>query len=187
MFSGKTTKLISDIGTYCDVSDDNRALLINNKLDTRDIEKVISSHSSNYRGLSSKIDVLFTDDLSSVNVDNYTVIGVDETSLFKDVVPAVKRWLDLGKHIVCSGLDGSYKMEKFGEISELLHLSDKFEKLRAICKPCLQELLSSGQTIIPYNTVKAPFTKKTVIDDNDIGGSEKYIAVCRKHHNIITL
>lgn len=75
-------------------------------------------------------------------------------------------------------------MNKFGHISELVHLADKFEKLTAVCTLCIAEITARGEIITPCNIVPAPFTKKIVNGDDqiDIGGSEKYIAVCRKHH-----
>jgi thymidine kinase len=189
MFSGKTSYLIRDITEFCDLPGNNKALLINHALDTRDIEHKISSHSSSYNGLSSKITCVSTDDLSTVDVSDYPVIGIDEASFFEMLVPQIKHWLSLGKDIVCSGLDGNYRMERFGNIADLLPLSDKFIKLNAKCSLCVQELIDNGGTLNSKNTVLAPFTRKLCTNhhggntnDIDIGGADKYIAVCRRHH-----
>lgn len=192
MFCGKTMKLLEEILRYTDISKEHKALIINHGLDNRNMDKIISSHSSTYKGLSDKIDVISVYELTNVNVDNYVVIGVDECSFFKDLYPMIKKWLGLDKHIVCVGLDGNYKMEKFGNVSELVHIANKFTKLNAICSVCLKELTENNQVITPFNTTPAPFTKKIVesmkddlgnSDDVDIGGADKYIAVCRKHHH----
>ena len=184
MFSGKTTAMLQEIAKYTDISEKHKALIINHAWDNRNIKDIVSSHSSTYKGLSHKVDVVSTTTLDSVNVDNYIVIGIDESNFFQDLYPTVKQWINSGKHIICVGLDGNYKMDKFGYISELLHLSDKFTKLSAICSLCLNELTENNQTITPFNTTPAPFTKRITIGDNeiDIGGSDKYIAVCRDHH-----
>lgn len=185
MFCGKTTSMLHEISRYTDISSEHKALVINHSFDNRDVRDVISSHSSTYKGLSDKIDVVSTDNLLNVKIEDYIVIGIDEANLFKNLYSVVKKWLRLNKHIVCSGLDGNYKMEKFGSISDLLHISDKFIKLNAICSICLEDLTSNGKTITPFNTTPAPFTRKidtTNHNEIDIGGSDKYIAVCRKHH-----
>lgn len=187
MFSGKTTSMLQEISRYTDISEKHKSLIINHNIDNRNLNTVISSHSSFYKGLSNKIDIVSTDDLSKVNVDKYVVIGIDEANFFTGLKNTIEKWIELGKHIICAGLDGSYKIEKFGEISDLLHLSDKFIKLTAICSVCLEELIKNKITITPYNTTPAPFTKKINIrkENNnviDVGGAEKYVAVCRKHH-----
>lgn len=180
MFSGKTTAMLNEITKYIDITHNNKALIINHSLDTRNVKDIVSSHSSMYKGISDKINVVSTDKLNTVNISDYIVIGIDESNFFDDLYISVKKWLEDGKHIICSGLDGNYKMEKFGKISDLLHLSDKFIKLNAICSLCLKEL---NETVTPFNTTPAPFTKKIVDGDNeiDIGGADKYIPVCRKH------
>jgi thymidine kinase len=199
MFSGKTTRLLQEIARYTggiidkrkNGPGENEVLIINSIKDNRDLSNVISSHSPFYKGLSDKIDIIATENLSDVNVEKYSIIGIDECNFFKDLYETVKKWLSEGKHIICVGLDGDYKMEKFGNISELLHIADRFEKLSAICSLCLDRILlengsSSCYVISPDKTVPAPFTMRTS-DSKElelIGGSEKYRAVCRKCHSL---
>lgn len=185
MYSMKTTSMLREVTLYSDLSKEKCALIINHSLDDRDISKVISSHSSIYKGLSDKVDAVATATLMSVDVSKYTILSIDEGQFFNDLVEAVKLWLSMGKHIICVGLDGDANMNKFGHISELVHLADKFEKLSAVCTICMNETLSKGEVITPCNTVPAPFTKKIIQggEQIDIGGAEKYIAVCRKHHH----
>ncbi len=75
-------------------------------------------------------------------------------------------------------------MNQFGYISKLLPMADKFVKLNAVCVLCNKELTDRGESITPMNITPAPFTKKITEDTTliDIGGADKYIAVCRKHH-----
>lgn len=183
MFSGKTSHMLQEITKYSDISTQRHALIINHTLDTRDPTKVVSSHNSMYKGLSDKIDVVSASNLNDIDVSKYNIIGVDEANFFGDLVETVKSWVKDGKHVICSGLDSDYRMEKFGNISDLVHYSDKFVKLSAICSLCLAEL--EGH-ISPCNTTPAPFTMKLpgMGDDIvDIGGSDKYVPVCRFHHN----
>jgi thymidine kinase len=186
MFCGKTTKLLQEVGKFSDLSEKNKALIINNSIDIRNQEHIVSSHSSLYKGLNGKINVISVSSLSDVNVDEYSVIGIDEANFFDDLVPVVKKWLTMKKNIICVGLDGDYKMERFGNISELLPLSDSFIKLTAICSDCLVEILNTGENITPFNMTPAPFTAKIKKNDQliDIGGNDKYAPVCRKHHRL---
>lgn len=185
MFSGKTTAMLQEISRYTDISKEHKALIINHTIDNRNEELIISSHSSIYNTLNDKIDVISSDNLSDINVTDYVVIGIDESNFFQDLSSVVQTWLNLEKHIICVGLDGNYKMEKFGKIHELLSISDKFVKLNAICSICLKELIAKGQIITPFNMTPAPFTRRINMENNreiDIGGSDKYMAVCRYHH-----
>lgn len=196
MFSGKTTRLLQEISKYSGVilntssslsdsaSYENHAVIINSDKDNRDISNVISSHSLFYKGLSDKIDIVSANNLSDVNVEKYVVIGIDECNFFSDLHDTIKKWLSQGKHIICVGLDSDFRMEKFGSISDLLHIADRFEKLSAICSICLEKLMKEGQMITPDKTTPASFTMRTISSETieEIGGSEKYKAVCRKCH-----
>lgn len=186
MFSGKTQTLLRKISKFVDISS-KQALIINHSLDNRNMGAVISSHSSMYKGINIvNTDVLSIDHLSSINVDKYTMIGIDEINFFTDeydLVNTIKLWINQGKHVICAGLDGDANMNQFGYISKLLPMADKFVKLNAKCEICKNEMM----VIDPVNLTDAPFTKKLTNDVNsvnnvvDVGGSDKYIAVCRKH------
>lgn len=190
MFSGKTTKLLQEISRFIGIfsSDqlaENKILIVNSKKDTRDYRNVISSHSPFYKGLSDKIDVISSYELNEINVEKYILIGIDECNFFSDLEETIKIWLSKEKHIVCVGLDSDYRMEKFGKISDLLHLSDKFEKLNAICSCCLNDLMDQKVLITPDKTTPAPFTARIQLEQKQIeiiGGSDIYKAVCRNCH-----
>lgn len=185
MKSNKSSNLINKLTTYADVNK-CKVLIINHMLDTRNLNKGISCHSSLYQGLSNKLNCLTTNKLASVNVDDYHMIGVDEVQFFddeEDLVSTIKCWLQHGKHIRCSGLDGTFEKKAFGYLHRLLPLSDTFTKLNAICDLCTQELLENNIQINPMNQVPAPFTKKISGSQNVIEiGDDKYLSVCRKHH-----
>lgn len=187
MFSSKTTRLIQEITKYSDIYND-RPIIINHTFDDRDGGNVISSHSSQYRGLSDKIDVVATDKLSKVNVDAHLVIGIDEISFFNDLYETVSVWVEQGKHIICAGLDGNIEMKHFGQVRDLLPIADEFVKLTAVCSLCLKEKVNSTVVMMPFDITAAPFTAKIGGDAGKLiesGGADKYIAVCRKHHNLI--
>jgi thymidine kinase len=183
MFSSKTTRLIQEITKYSDIYND-RPIIINHTFDDRDSGHVISSHSSLYRGLGDKIDVIATDKLSKVNVADHLVIGIDEISFFTDLYEIVSHWIQEGKHIICAGLDGDIHMDHFGQVHDLLPIADEFVKLTAVCTLCLKEKMAN-LVMMPFDITSAPFTAKIGGDAEKVfesGGADKYIAVCRKHH-----
>lgn len=174
MFSGKTTKLVESITNLVD-SIQTSAVIINHSFDIRS-KNVISTHSSTTKNISSKIKQVKTGKLSSVEVNNFDVIGIDECQFFSDLYETVNKWILLGKRIYVSGLDGNAKQELFGDTYKLLPIANDFYKLKSICTICR----------VPEKT--ASFTRRLESfspDENeieiDVGGAEKYIAVCRFH------
>ena len=79
--------------------------------------------------------------------------------------------LELKKDILVVGLDGDAKQAKFGEIMDVIPLATSVTKLSALCHVC-------------RNGTPAYYTKRYNGEQNaqvDVGGDEKYIAVCLNH------
>jgi thymidine kinase len=115
------------------------------------------------------------DRLSSITenmIKQYDSFFIDEGQFFPDLYTIVKKLVDIHrKHVVVSGLDGDSNRNMFGDIIKLIPISDSVDKLSAYCNKC-------------NNGTIAPFTKKINGSDNliEIGGSDKYIPVCRGHY-----
>jgi len=109
-------------------------------------------------------------DIEAVALENQ-VIGIDEGQFFPDLVDFCERMADLGKKVIVAALDGTFQRKKFGDVCELISLCEEVHKLNAICMICSEE---------------AAFSKRltTETDVQLIGGSDKYIAVCRKCFNL---
>lgn len=179
MFSGKTSHLLQEMTRYADISQEE-PLLINSQLDQRDPRQTVSSHSSHYRGVSHKIKIFSTRTLSSVDITCHQVIGVDECQFFPDLVENVLAWVKQGKHVYCAGLHSDTDNRPFGQLGQLLHHADRFICLSAVCKYCLEEL---GSIVRPSDFTPAPFTaRKESGPQVVVGGSDLYVAVCRRHH-----
>lgn len=172
MMASKSTELITRLSRYLAVG--LKVLYVNNALDTRSIDN-ISTHNPTL-SVSSAITSMKVPELPyAEEVSSYDVIGIDEAQFFDDLVPRVKEWLVSGKHVIVAGLDGTATQVPFGHTLELIPLCDNVIKLCALCKFCCSE---------GHGKVPAPFTKKTVLNGTmtvDVGGSDKYVAVCRKH------
>jgi len=100
------------------------------------------------------------------------LIIIEEGQFFDDlyefVIKAVERD---GKHVVVGGLDGDCFRKPFGQILQLIPLADRVTKLNSLCKAC-------GDGTIGLFTFRTTKSKEVV----EVGGSETYIPLCRKHY-----
>ena len=167
MYSGKTSALIS-IFKHNKLAN-IKTCVINYIDDVRYDATKMSTHDGN------KVDCLKFKNLSEIyetpdlikNMDSFII---NEGQFFQDLYDVVYSLVNTHNKIVyVGGLDGDYKMNKFGQILDLIPLCDKVEKLSAICSICKK---------------RAAFTKRTTSETEQeiIGGSDKYIPVCRKCH-----
>lgn len=96
----------------------------------------------------------------------FDVIGVDEGQFFPDIVEFCEAMANAGKIVIVAGLDGTFQRKPFGRILELIPLAEDVVKLNAVCMICQGD---------------AAFSKRrgSEMEVELIGGSEKYMAVCR--------
>lgn len=188
MFSGKTTRLLQELTRFMDVTNEEhktKCLLINHVFDDRNEKIGISSHGSGFSGVSSLIDIQKADDLSSLDVSEYHVIGIDECQFFKDL-SCVNTWVENNKIVIISGLISDAFMRPFGKIGELFHSADNVIQCHAICSECIK----NKNTVITPDSIlgmKAAFTFRidSSVNQVEIGASDKYVPVCRYHYNIL--
>lgn len=121
----------------------------------------------------SVVKVVQTHKLSDIDVAEYDVIGVDELQFFDDM-ELVDAWADQGKIVYAAALDGNFLTQPFESpttrkrVTDLIASSDDSFKLHAVCMRCGDD---------------ASFTVRTggpISGTVDVGGKDKYIAVCRK-------
>ena len=107
----------------------------------------------------------------------YTVsklIIIEEGQFFDDLYDFVLKAVERdGKHVVVGGLDGDCFRKPFGQILQLIPLADRVTKLNSLCKAC-------GDGTIGLFTFRTTKSKEIV----EVGGSETYIPLCRKHYII---
>ena len=98
----------------------------------------------------------------------YDVVGIDEGQFFPDTVPWAEEMANRGKIVVVAALDGTFQRKPFGNILSLIPLAENVTKLNAVCMKCFGD---------------AAFSKRIKPEDGEmlevIGGTEKYMAVCR--------
>jgi len=169
MFSGKTSELIRRINREKSIN--KRILVINYSLDNRYSSDSVCTHDLTECKC---LKVSNLNDIREGLLNNYDSFFIDEAQFFVGLYDYVKKLVEVHKkHVVVSGLDGDYNRNLFGEILHLIPICDTVDKLKAYCNKC-------------NNGTYAPFTKKINSENSkciDIGGSDKYIPVCRFHFN----
>lgn len=169
MFSGKSSYLLSSIRKYKEIN--WPVFVITSALDKRytTTAKIIN-HNRDYAEANCAVKELY-DIQSNIEFLEAKVIIIEEGQFFPDLLEFVKEAVEVyEKHVIVAGLDGDAQRKPFGRMLELIPLADSIVKLKAFCKHC-------------NNGTEALFTSKKVHDSNtvDIGGADKYEALCRKH------
>jgi thymidine kinase len=180
MFSGKTTYLLSKLSSYSALN--FSILYINIDIDTRST-KSFSTHNS-FMNLITKDDsqntiknvtMLKLKNLKSIDIEQYDIIMIDEAHFFDDIIEFTKMALNNNKHVIIGSLIADFKGNKFGKVLDLITICDNVERLHAYCSECAKNKFCRIATYSKRITK----SKKNI----DIGGSDKYIPVCRDHYN----
>lgn len=161
MFSGKTSELVE---IYYKNPDNTVA--INYLGDQRYDEKKLSTHDKKM------IDCIqatkLTDLIQHTEIINKNIILINEGQFFPDLIDFVTDMVENKyKTIYVCGLDSDFQKNKFGNILDLVPISDKVKKLQGKCAECY------------YNN--SIFSHRISQEDNQIViGSDNYKPLCRK-------
>lgn len=170
MFSQKTTELLRRIRRYESIG--YRVLVINYINDTRYGKYVISTHDTGNLHVAKVVSKLEEID-KLVSSEDYDVVVIDEGQFFPDLYKYVSSWCDhLNLHVIVAGLSGDSDRKPFGELLKLIPIAEDICHLHAYCAVC-----TDGTT--------ASFSKyigERKDGQVDIGGSDKYMPVCRFHY-----
>lgn len=162
MFSGKTSKLL-EIYQQCILSNIS-VLVINHSSDLRYSDTMLSTHNKEM------IPCVLTTRLFEINEFNsYEVILINEGQFFNDLFDWTKQMVEkYNKKVYVCGLDGDSSRNRFGQMLDLIPISDKVTKLRSLCAIC-------------KNGTKAPFTLRTTVNHEQIliGNEDSYKPACR--------
>src|SRR5436309_2871113 len=173
MMSNKSTTLLSKLSQ--DVAIHKQVLYINHVIDTRS-ENSFSTHNpllKNFLNLEG-LTMIKCEQLPELDkVLQYDTIGIDEFSFFTNY-QYVLDYVEKGhKRVLVCGLIADSKRNQFGFLSNLIPYCDSYTQLYAYCVKCSA-----------LNTTNALFTHRLVDSSSqiDVGASDKYIPVCRKHY-----
>jgi thymidine kinase len=181
MFSGKTTYLLSKIAKMAELN--YSILYINIEFDNRS-ENIFSTHNPFFdshvdfvkkESIKNNVQMIKSKSLSNIDITNKDVIIIDESHFFDDLVDFTNKCLDLNKYVLVSGLIADFKGNKFGKTLDLIPICTNIKRLHAYCSECAKD---KKCTVAIYSK-KIVKCRKSI----DIGGSDKYIPVCRCHYN----
>jgi thymidine kinase len=183
MFSGKTTFILSKIAKMAELN--YSILYVNIEFDNRS-EQMFSTHNPFFdthvdfvkkESIKKNVQMIKSKTLVNLDVVNKDVVIIDESHFFDDLVEFVNKCLDLNKYVIVAGLIADFKGNKFGKTLDLIPICSNIERLHAYCSECAKDKKCS----IAVYSKKIVKCRKSI----DIGGSEKYIPVCRFHYNQI--
>jgi thymidine kinase len=175
MFSGKTSKLLEIYKQclFCDIS----VAVINHSIDNRYDDEMLSTHDKRMIPCTQTRDLRDIWNNSALEhhlkkLRGADVILINEGQFFDDLYEVVSDMLDNNKIIYVAGLDGDFERKKFGQILDLVPLSDKVTKLTSLCSQC-----KNGTNAI-FSARLSTEKQQTLV------GSSNYLPVCRKCYNI---
>lgn len=183
MFSGKTTYILSKIAKMAELN--YSILYVNIEFDNRS-ENIFSTHNPFFdshvdfvkkESIKNNVQMIKSKNLSTLDVTGKDVIIIDESHFFDDLVDFVNKCLDLNKYVIVAGLIADFKGNKFGKTLDLIPICSNIKRLHAYCSECAKDKKCN----IAVYSKKIVKCRKSI----DIGGSDKYIPVCRYHFNQI--
>ena len=170
MWSGKTSMLLTYYKQFCFCK--LNVSVINFKADDRYSETMLSTHDKQMipcmTGFSMEEIMCVPENAKKITESN--VILINEGQFFHDIVDFTTHMVEeQHKKVYICGLDGDFKREKIGKLLDLVPLSDKVTKLRALCGKC------KDGTPAPFSFRHSSSTEQVLIGADDI-----YIPLCRK-------
>jgi thymidine kinase len=173
MFSGKTEELIRRV---------RRATIAKQKvqvfkphIDNRYAIDQVKSH--NGLGFDA-VPVKCSQDILSLVQPDTNVVAIDEAQFFdNDLAHVAGKLADMGKRVICAGLDLDFRGEPFGPMPMLLCIAERVDKLTAICVVS-GEPATRTQRII--NGRPASYNDPIIL----VGATESYEARSRQCHEV---
>lgn len=168
MFSGKTTRMLSDLERFRLQKRD--CAVFKPTIDLRYGQGEIVSHSGRRipaHTVKEGVDILTVLEASDTMPQ---AIAVDEAFMIPGVAEALIWLYRSGVTVIVSTLDMSYSCKPFREVEKLLPWATRVEKCTAVCVECGRD---------------AHFTHKKVVsatEEIEVGGSELYEPRCWSHH-----
>lgn len=148
--------------------------------DYRTGETIASHHDSGKTNLDEKVDVFTSNNIKSIfdKLLQYTVIVIDEGQFFRDIEMVEELVLKHCKLVYIASLDADANLKRMGKVHKLIHLCAPgcLNKIAAMCLDCAREDHRFEPAGYSYSFVGI------VSGSEDIGGTEKYIPLCLKHH-----
>ncbi|ACR80151.1 MULTISPECIES: thymidine kinase [Kosmotoga] len=168
MYSGKTSELLSLVEIYS--LGKKKYLVFKPEIDTRySVDHVVSHTGQKVPAITIPSASKLLEKFDDIN-EKLDAIFIDEVHFFDiDIIDVIKKIILKGVDVFCVGLDMSYKHRPFQTTASLMAIADEVIKKKAVCHVC-------GE----YKAVVSHKTVNNSGSEIDVGGMEKYIAVCRE-------
>ncbi|HAY98652.1 MAG TPA: thymidine kinase [Mesotoga sp.] len=167
MYSGKTSTLLSMIEIY--TLGRKRIKVFKPIIDNRYSSNHVVSHSGQMAEAINVEDSSKIREIVSLEKEKLDAIFIDETNFFdQSLLEVVEEIVFSGIDVFCVGLDLSFKHRPFTVTASLMAAADEVVKKKAVCHRC-------GE----YNATVTHRISGSINSEIDVGGMEKYIAVCR--------
>ena len=163
MFSGKTEEMLRRVrrGEIAG----QKVMLFKPMVDTRYGNK-IQTHDNRVSAITRVISS--PSEILSIIGPDVLIVGIDETQFFDvSLLPVLRQLVSNGQRIICAGLDMWATGEPVKITGEIACVADEVTKLQAVCTNCGADA---------YISAHKGGEEKHI----DIGGTEKYTALCRK-------
>lgn len=175
MYAGKSEELIRRI-TRAQIAG-LRVIAVKPKLDDRYSLNQIISHNGKRR------DCIVVDNAEEIHniisEEEFDVLAVDEAQFLDEgIIQVCQRVADMGKRVICSGLDTDFRSEPFAVVAHLMAIAESVTKLTAICMVCK---LPAARTQRLVNGYPAKYSDPIIL----VGAKESYEARCRSCHRVV--
>ena len=167
MYSGKTTELLN----YAEIYELGRKkiLILKPQIDTRYSKDDVVTHKFFKMPARAIKDVQEMEEYYKSLNEKPDAIFIDEVHFFdSSLTKLVKEITKDGVDVYCAGLDMNYLWDPFETTAMLMAVADEVIKKRAVCEVC-----GEYKGTLSYK-------KKSNGGIFDVGGKEKYIAVCKE-------
>jgi thymidine kinase len=170
MFAGKTEELLRRVRRA--VIAGRRVVVVGHVLDDRHGADRLASHA----GLDHpSIAVASAGDIERAVEPDTEILAIDEAQFFgPDLVATVNDLADRGLVVIVAGLDVTFDARPFEPLPTLMALAERVDKLTAICAVC-------GEDAAFHLRVGTPTASAGALVADNVGGTGKYQARCRRH------
>ena len=163
MFSGKTEEMLRRVrrGEIAG----QKVMLFKPKVDIRHGNK-IQTHDN--RAIAETLVIGSPEEILTILTPDVLIVGIDETQFFDaTLLPVLNQLVFNGLRVICAGLDMWATGQPVDIMGQIACIADEVTKLQAVCTGCGADA---------YISCHKDNEEKQI----DIGGTEKYTALCRK-------
>jgi thymidine kinase len=169
MFSGKSSYALSYIRKQRAIG--RYVIAVKPAIDKRYSEEELVTHNQD------KVPCVVWDSTVPLQANRFMLqsdcVVVEEAQFFEGLPAFCQFMLGIGKDVVLVGLDGDTRRQPFRGLLDCIPWANKVTKLNALCCRCKDGMEA------PYTRYKIDSLHTT--DQIDVGGAEKYEAVCVRH------